>query len=188
MASRGMADLTALPRLIQAQDWAAAESLLRGAAMPSDAPAEVFYNLAKIVEMQGKWTDAGPWLHRATQRRANYAMAWFELGRWAADHDDRALALTAFRHAAALDPTDRDARRNLGRIALRQGDWDTVLTAFDGQTDLEARIALYRARTETGADTRAELDALLARKDARAAVFKAMTRTAKGRVPLRLPR
>lgn len=183
-----MTDLRALPHLIQTRDWPRAEALLRAAAAETQAPAEVFYNLAKVLEARGKWTDAGPWLDRAVAARDGYANAWFELGRWAIDAGDYPKAFKAFRRVVDLDPGDADARRNLGRIALRLGEWDVAQTMFAGETDVEAQIALYRAATERGADTRGQLADLLARTDARAAVVKAMTRTAKGRVPLRLPR
>lgn len=183
-----MTDLRALPHLIQTRDWPRAEALLRAAADQPNAPAEVFYNLAKVLEARGKWTDAGPWLDRAVAARDGYANAWFELGRWAVDTGEYPKAFGAFQRAVALDPDDSDARRNLGRVALRLGEWDVAQTAFTGETDVEAQIALYRAATERGEDARSQLADLLARTDARPAVFKAMTRTAKGRVPLRLPR
>lgn len=183
-----MADLTPLPRLIQTRDWTGAEALLRAAAAEAQAPAEVFYNLAKVLEARGNWDQAGPWLDRAVAARDGYAIAWFELGRWATDFGEFPKAFTAFGRVVDLDPQDADARRNLGRVALRLGEWDIAQTMFAGQSDVEAQIALYRAAAERGEDARDRLDQLLALTDDRPAVFKAMFRTAKGRVPLRLPR
>lgn len=179
--------LSSLPALIAAQDWPRAERLLRRAATSKGAPAEVFYNLAKVLEARGAAAQMGPWLRKAVAARADYAIAWFELGRWAANAREDDLAIAAFRKAVALTPRDKDARINLGRLALRRADWDLAASAWSVLTGPEAEVARYRIATEQGADTSADLDRLLRNPATRGLAIQAMTRTARGCVPLSLP-
>ncbi|SMX27510.1 Tetratricopeptide repeat protein [Pelagimonas phthalicica] len=181
-----MADLSALPSFLQAQDWEKAEQLLRRAAKAEAAPAEVFYNLAKVLEAAGKPRQRKVWLQRAIQARPGYGLAWFELGRISLEEDDLEAAWLAFSRVAALDPSDGDARRNLGRVALRLGYWDDARLAFMGATDREAKEAQYRIASEMGEDTTALRDELLQDKENRAETLRSLTRASKGSLPLRL--
>ncbi len=181
-----MADTDALPALLASSDWGSAERLLRRAAQRAGAGADVFYNLALVLDRAGKGAQSGAWLLRAVARRPDYAAAWFELGRWRLDARDLWGARHAFACAGTLDPADADARRNLGRVALRLGRWDEAARTFAGADDAEARIARYRIAAETGEDARPLLDRLLAGGAPRQAVLTAMTRTARGRIPLHL--
>ncbi|QFT98649.1 Anaphase-promoting complex, cyclosome, subunit 3 [Roseovarius sp. THAF8] len=181
-----MADLSRLPALLQAEDWAAAERLLRRAANAKSAPAEVFYNLAKVLEESGKSGQRVQWLRRAVLRRSDYAKAWFELGRAELEALDLRAAHRAFDKAHKLDPGDSDARRMFARLCLRLGQWDKAETAFGNAEDAEARLARYRIAAETGRSTRADRHALLLDQSLRPQALKALTRTAKGAIPLNL--
>lgn len=176
-----------LPRLLREENWSAAEKVLRAAARKKVAPAEVFYNLAKVLEASGKAAQMRTWLQRALKAKPDYAMAWFELGRCALAQQDFPSAFKAFERANALDPKDQDARRNLGRIALRLGVWDKAAACFARAEDTEAQLALYRIASERGEDTGALRETLLALPDDRPEVLKTLTRTAKGAIPLKLP-
>ena len=176
-----------LPKLLRDENWPAAEKVLRGAAKKKNAPADVYYNLAKVLEASGKAAQMRPWLERAVTAKPDYATAWFELGRCALAQLDLRLSLRAFDRACALDPKDPDARRNLGRIALRLGIWDKATACFAEDDDTEAQLARYRIASETGEDTQALRKALLVRPDDRPEVLKTLTRTAKGTIPLKLP-
>lgn len=178
--------LTTLPALIQAEDWPRAEKVLRRAADAKGASAEVYYNLAKVLEAGGKAGQRTIWLRRAVAKRPDYAMAWFELGRAALEGRDFQTALEAFGKAATLDPMDCDARRNLGRVALRLCDWEGAKQGFGDDPDLEARLAWYRIRTETGEASPSDRDALLSNPSERAEALRTLTRVAKGSLPLRL--
>jgi tetratricopeptide (TPR) repeat protein len=179
-----MDDLSALPRLIAAADWPGAEAVLRRAATAS-APAAVFYNLAKVLEMQGK-PDRAEWLARAVTRDPGHQAAWFELGR--ARLDAPAVALDAFHRAATLAPGDTDAWRMVLRLALRLCDWPRLAAALAHlPQDAETQVARYRWRAETGQATADDRAALLADAAMRPAALKALTRVAKGALPLRLP-
>lgn len=179
-----MIDLSALPKLLARADWPAAEALLRRAAVDG-APAAVYYNLAKVLEMQGK-PDRADWLDRAVARDPHHAAAWFELGR--ARIETPAAALAAFHRAADLLPADADAWRMVLRLALRLCDWprlDAALTRLpDGP---ETRVARYRWRAETGQANADDRAALLADATMRPDAIKALTRVARGTIPLRLP-
>lgn len=179
-----MASISKLPDLLAASDWVGAERVLRRAAGRTGAGADVFYNLALVLGRAGKGAQAGSWLRRAVKARPGYMAAWFELGRWCLDAGDLTGALEGFQTASGLALEDVDAKRNLGRVALRLGRWDVAVAAFDAD-DTEARIARYRIAAETGEDASGLLDNLLDTAP-RQAVLKAMTRTAKGRIPLHL--
>lgn len=179
-----MKDERTLPALLAAQDWPAAERLLRRLAKGKAPTADVFYNLAKVLEMAGKRAQVRHWLERAVGCKPDYAIAWFELGRAAVDEGDLPAARLAFVKALALAPQDADARRSLGRVALRLGDWEMANACFAGQTDREAQMARYRIGAETGAPVDDLRAALLARGEWRPEVLKTLTRTAKGSIPL----
>ena len=116
-----MTELSKLPALLQAQDWPRAEALLRKAAQSKSASAEVYYNLAKVLEAAGKSEQRHVWLKRAVAARSDYAIAWYELGRVALGRGDCSSAAQSFDKAFALAPEDADARRMAARLALRQG-------------------------------------------------------------------
>jgi tetratricopeptide (TPR) repeat protein len=181
-----MKDIHSLSGRLAAQDWPAAERVLRRMAKGKSPPPDVFYNLAKVLEAAGKPDQMMHWLERAVAANPRYGIAWFELGRAAVKSGALAQAQKAFQHAVDLMPTDADARRNLGRIALRRGDWASAETCFATLPDLEAQIAIYRLKAETGQATKSMRDALLAQLAARPQVLKALTRTAKGTLPLTL--
>lgn len=179
-----MKDHTSLPALLAAKNWPAAERYLRRLAKGKAPQPAVFYNLAKVLEASGKPDQMKHWLERAVASHPSYGVAWFELGRIALKHNALHDALTAFLKASALMPKDPDTRRNLGRVALRLGDWDKATDCFAAQSDPEALLARYRIAAETGASTRELRDALLAERNWRPEVIKTLTRTAKGSVPL----
>ena len=181
-----MKDLNSLPALLAAKDWSGAERLLRRLAKGKAPQPAVFYNLAKVLEAGGKPDQMKHWLERAIAANPSYGVAWFELGRVALEHNVLDDALTAFFKASALMPDDVDTRRNLGRVALRLGDWDKAAECFAAQSDPEARLARYRIAAETGVSTTELRDDLLAERSWRPEVIKTLTRTAKGSVPLNL--
>jgi TPR repeat protein len=110
------------------------------------------------------------------------------MGRAAIDTGDLATALEGFDRALTLDPSDGDARRNLGRVALRLGRYDIARAAWAGLPgDGEAALALYRVACETGDPDAPEMRrALLARHPDRAAVIRTLVRVSKGAIPLNL--
>lgn len=181
-----MKDLSFLPALLAAKDWPAAERLLRRFAKGKAPHSAVFYNLAKVLEAGGKPDQKKHWLERAVAANPSYGLAWFELGRVALEHNALSDALAAFVRASVLMPDDADTQRNLGRVALRLGDWDIATDCFLAHSDQEARLARYRIAAETGSDITDLRDALLAERSWRPEVIKTLTRTAKGSVPLNL--
>ena len=181
-----MSDLSKLPALLAAQDWPRAERLLRRAAAAKGAPASVFYNLGKVLEAAGKGGQSRAWYRKAVAADPAHAHAWFELARAALDQDDWPAAADGFAAALRLSPDDTDAARNLMRVALRLGRWDQARQAAGLLDDDEAVQARYRAAAELGEETGA-LQAQLLRSGARQMALTTLTRTAKGRIPLRLP-
>lgn len=181
-----MAGLGKLPALLQAGDWPEAERLLRRAAKSKSAGAEVFCNLAKALEENGKHSQRAQLLKRAVLRRPDYANAWYELGRAKLEALDLIGAHKAFGKAYALHPGDADARRRFARQCLRLGQWDKAEAAFGDASDAEARLARHRTAAAAGRITRADRDALLKEASLRPEVLKTLMRTAKGAVPLRL--
>lgn len=181
-----MKDMKSLAALVSAQDWPAAELLLRRLAKGKAPAPDVFYNLAKVLEAAGKSGQMKHWLERAVAANPRYGIAWFELGRAALEHGALDAAQAAFQQSVNLMPADLDAKRNLGRIALRIGDWNKATDCFAPQSDKEAQLAHYRIAAETGNPTKELRDALLAQRAWRPEVIKTLTRTAKGSIPLRI--
>ncbi|KEO56444.1 tetratricopeptide repeat protein [Thioclava pacifica] len=185
-----MSGLAKLGHLIAAQDWAGAEAVLRREAARKDAPAQIFYNLAKVLEAAGRPEQMGHWLTRAVKRDPGYAIAWFELGRVKLAGDQLEEARAAFARALALDHQDADAARNLMRLALRLGHWEEAANAAHRLgADPEALATRYRAASELGHVDEADhlRNALLHDPANRAVALKALTRVAKGQLPMRLP-
>ena len=181
-----MTHLNALAELLATHNWAKAEQLLKRTIAKKHASPDIFYNLGKVLEAAGKYAQSGRWFEKATAAKPDYAMAWFELGRWQLNHHQLRSALTSFKQASALEPADKDARRNVARLALRLGEWENALAASAGFDDVEALQARYRIAVETNQDARTLLAELLKNKEARPLVLKMMTRTAKGCIPLRI--
>lgn len=175
-----------LQHALQTENWPIAKSLLQQAAAEPTAQAAMYYNLGKVMEMNDEYISSGECFEKALDLKPDYALAWFELGRWALIHRHYDRALTAFEQSVSLTPEDADAWRNLARTALRCGNWTTAASAWQRFDDAEAEIARYRIQVETGHDGRQQLNLLLAEPHCRAAVLKAMTRTARGSIPLRI--
>lgn len=184
-----MTDLSPLAGFLAQNDWVAAERLLRRAARDKRASAMVFYNLAKVLEAQGKTGQRESWLKRALAVDAAHDKAWFELGRVRLETRDLPGAERAFAKAVVLSPQDLDGWRQLLRIRLRVGDWagaEEVLAQLPD--DGETRSAIYRIGCETGRDMTPLRARLLADPHRRMEALKVLTRVAKGAVPLRLPK
>lgn len=182
-----MADLSALAALLSRGDWPAAERLLRRAAQARTPSAAVFYNLAKVLEAQGKTSQRTAWLKRALKADPRHAKAWFELGRDALERQALPEAERAFARAATLAPEDEDAWRMALRLRLRLAQWDAASEALRHlPDDVETRCAAYRIACETGRVTDAQRNALLARPEDRPDALKALVRVARGTLPLRI--
>ena len=169
-------------------DWQKAERLLAPQARRRGAHPSLLYNYGKVLIELGRAGEASAALRRLVAAEPGHGNAWFELGRAALMGEDFAAALEAFGQALSLAPGDEDARRNLGRVALRLGAWETAAEAWSPlEGDPEADIALYRLAAETGAgDAGARRAALLQSHPDRAAVIRALVRVSKGSAPLDL--
>ena len=181
-----MAKLEDLPDLLARQDWEAATKVLKREAEKKSASAEVFYNLAKVLEQDDKWQQAGQHLQIAIQKRPDYQIAWFELGRWYLDQYKLSEGLAAFSRARELDPNDQDAVLNVGRLALRLGKWQLAEECFSHFESHEAKQALYRTSAEKRETTHEQANELLAIPEIRPEVLKTLTRVSKGKIPLKL--
>lgn len=158
-----MVDLGPLPALLAARDWPRAERLLRRAAREKAPPAQVFYNLAKVLIEAGKAEQAGQWLRRALRVDPRYANAWFELGRWAIAQRDYAQAQDAFTRVLDLESNDLSAARNLLALAQRRGDASAMARACTVLPEGETDAARYRLAAESGAAGFAEARSYLAK-------------------------
>lgn len=170
-------------------DWAAAERALRRLAQGKGAGAQVFYNLAKVLIEGGKPQQAGAWFGRAVKTKSDYALAWFELGRWRLDQGALAPAAEAFARAAQQDPSDADAWRNAARLQERLCRFDAARCSWErlaalAPEDVEVRLGRARACFELGEPEAAE--ALLAGlpAEARAKALSVRTHVARGRLSL----
>lgn len=169
-------------------DWLRAEAILAPLAAAPGAHPSAVYNLGKVLMELGRHDEAIHHFRRCSGVAPAHQAAWFEMGRCALLTEDFPLALEAFSHALALDPHDSDARRNLGRVALRLCAWNIAREAWEPLSgDPEAALALYRVAAETRDPAAPAMRArLLADHPDRAAAIRTLVRVAKGAVPLDL--
>lgn len=181
-------NLQELQAALTTGDWQRAERLLAPLARGREAHPSLLYNYGKVLIELGKAGRAAEALRRAVEAEPGHGNAWFELGRAALMSENFATAREAFGQALFLAPHDEDARRKLGRVALRVGAWELAIKAWEPLAgDPEAEIALYRLAAETGAEEReARRARLLESHPDRAAVIQALVRVSKGTVPLDL--
>lgn len=176
--------------LIQAQNWSAAEAALIHLTASQDCPAEVFYNLGKVLESNDKYEFSGQWFKRAVEARENYPNAWFELGRWQLTQKHELMHLVnayeSFEKVLGYSADDTDAQRNAARLALRLGKWRRAKELWSRFSDHEALEALYRIAAETRQPLRVLANELMSDPRNRASGLKAMTRASKGRIPLQI--
>lgn len=173
------------------EDWKRAETLLRQEQARPDAPVQAAYNLAKVLHEQGADDDAVSYFQKATEVDAAYTPAWFELGRMLVNAGRYEAALEAFRQAADRAQQDPDAWYNRMMLCDRLGAWQEALLCAgrlralgamrEGLDTLEARFHAERGDLETA---RKWFSSAIASAPNKAVVLKAMTRCAKGRVPL----
>lgn len=180
-----------LAAAISRSDWPTAERLLRQWAQKKSAPATVFYNLAQVLVRSGKADQAGAWYRKAVAADPGYADAWCEYGAWRLERGEAAEARAAYAKALALRSEDLDARRGAARTAMRLGEWraaaaDWTMVLQSAPDDEEAQVGALRAALETNDPSAGQARReLAARPQARPALLKALTRSAKGSVPLR---
>ena len=181
-------DIQRLQKALANGDWAGADVMLTPVTAGADAHPSLLYNHGKVLMELGRMQAAADLLNRAVQTAPGHAAAWFELGRAAVSQEDFATAFTGFSRALDLAPNDEDARRNLGRVALRLGRYDAARAAWAPlRGDAEADLALYRVASETGdPDAARQRRDLLAHHPDRAAVIRALVRVSKGAIPLSL--
>ncbi len=144
-----MSTLKNITPLLARGDWSAAENALLEAASQRGATAGVFYNLARVLEAQGKDNEMILWLRKAVAVDPNHSMAWYELGRAQMAHDPQA-AEKSFTKAAKLSPGDQDCWRHLARLRMRLADWEGCAAALQElPEDTETLSIAYRVACET---------------------------------------
>lgn len=181
-------DFQKLKTALERGDWVDADAVLAPATAAVDAHPSMLYNHGKVLMELGRLGAAADQLHRTVQAAPDHAAAWFELGRVALLQEDFTTAFNGFSQALDLTPDDMDARRNLGRVAIRLGAYRAAHAAWlPLRGDAEADLALYRIASETGDPSadRLRYD-LLASHPNRAAVIRTLVRVSKGAIPLTL--
>lgn len=181
-------DVQQLTTALAKGDWRAADRMLAPHTRQTRAHPSLLFNHGKVKLELARFHDAITLLQRCVEAAPTHAGAWFELARAALEVNAPDTALEGFEQALLLDPKDTDARRNLGRVALRLGRYDLAQHAWAPLAgDAEADLALYRIAAETRDPNAAKLrDALLRSHPNRAAVVRTLGRVAKGAMPLRL--
>lgn len=181
-------DVQRLQKALATGDWAAADAVLAPVTAADDAHASLLYNHGKVLMEMGRIAAAADLLHRTVQVASSHQAAWFELGRVALMQEDFTTAFSGFSRALDLNPDDEDARRNLGRVALRLGQYRVARVTWRPlRGDAEADLALYRIAAESGDPSAAQQRRdLLARHPNRAAVIRTLVRVSKGAIPLTL--
>jgi tetratricopeptide (TPR) repeat protein len=181
-------DIARLTQALRDGAWQDADRLLAAVTASARAHPSMLYNHGKVLMELGRMEQAAGMLRRTVQALPGHAAAWFELGRATLAREDFETAFEAFSRALELEPGDSDARRNLGRVALRLGRYSQARAAWGGlRGDDEAALALYRIAAETGDPSAARLrHDLLAHHPDRAQAIRTLVRVARGAIPLDL--
>ena len=180
--------LDRLQRALQTGNWGQAADILTPLVAGADPHPSMMYNYGKVLFELGRMAQAQAMLRRTVQVMPEHSAAWFELGRAALSAEDFETGFEAFSRALDLEPTDTDARRNLGRVGVRLGRFGAAQAAWSElRGDPEADLALYRIAAETGAPNTSDLRRdLLDNHPDKAAVIRTLVRVSKGSVPLSL--
>lgn len=182
-----MATLADLPKLFETKDWTTAERLLRKAAKSKKAPAEIHFNLGKVLEAQDRKAQAITFFKRAAALKPGYAAAWAEMGRMMMDTGDLQGALPILEKAANLAPNDPYIPRNIGRLSMRLGLWERAEAAYAGMEDEEALMMRYRCAAELRRNSASEmLQDAFEDPAKRPLAMRMMVRTARGSIPRRV--
>jgi hypothetical protein len=151
-------------------------------------PGRVSVPLARIQSIRETASDLGAFNERAARLAHGDAKGWAELARWAADRDLATQSREAYEHVLALDPSQPEANRALGRVQL-DGRWVTEaeanrargLVPFEGGWVTPAeRQSLIQERALESASARAarEAESRVREAEARAREAEARARAA----------
>jgi Tfp pilus assembly protein PilF len=103
-----------------AGDLASAERFYRSALALDRTDPTLPYNLANVLDEQGRRSDAVLAYYESLQRDPDFAEAWFNLGVIAQEEGRIANAITSYRRALSTQPRFVDALFNLALVLTNQ--------------------------------------------------------------------
>lgn len=176
-----------LAHAIATQDWPLAEKLLRRRVAGKRAEARDFYNLAKVLEVGGKYHQSGAWFQKALVADPAHHDARYELARWHVEQGQNTVAWATlgplFKSGV---PVDVDFLSLGAQLALRVGSWEMAETLWLALAPSDERTAaLYRIGCETG-KLSAQDKIAFQRSHPNPAMHGAKVKTARGTLALRL--
>lgn len=148
--ARGRDPLEDIAPLLNAGNFAEAQPLLELLLSHTPDDSDLLYNLGMVESDLGELDNAIGHLGRAVESRPSFANAWVALGVAQTRQNLNAAAVESFQHAAALEPDNPHALRNLGAVLLkldrRAETLDPLRRAAELQpTDARAWFGLGRA-------------------------------------------
>jgi tetratricopeptide (TPR) repeat protein len=106
------------------------------------------YNLASLVQREGKLTEALSLWRRVTELNDKLAGAWFQRGTVAVDLRRYDEARESFEQVTTLEPNDAEAHHNLGLAWLSLERKDKAIAAFDRASALDPTFAAAAERRD----------------------------------------
>ncbi len=171
---------------IATPQWQHQEHVLRAAAGSGRAEPETFAEFARLLEASGSPDQAIAWLKRVLREQPGHCLAWLALGQIFSQQGAGPSAVRCFETVSALVKDDPKAMRLLGETALAYGHWEIARRCYDGAQDPDAQLARYRIAAETGQQTWALRQALMADPALRARLLDEGCNVSKGGFAIRL--
>ncbi len=168
---------------ISAENWTHAERHLRQWCKQKNAPAQAFYNLAKVLEKQDKHEQAEIWLKRAIAIDNGYVSAIFELGRYETLFGKMDRAFRLLKRAKSLAPHDEDVLNLYYQVAIGLGKWADAYEVLQHlPQSVKIRASLYRVKCELGLlDERSRSTWI--KEASNAEMLQVVSRVSKGTLP-----
>jgi tetratricopeptide (TPR) repeat protein len=128
----------------RAQDWTKAEDHYRAASTKGFNNADMHYDYAVILGLQGRWDTAEEAYRKALVVNPLHVRAHNNLGQILERRRDFDGAIAEYRQAVEAQPTFRLARFNLGRMLLVKGDGKQAIAEFEAlQRPVDAETPRY---------------------------------------------
>ena len=125
----------------QAGRWRDSETLFRYSLAVAGESSLIRANLGGALSEEGRWQEGLREDYLALSDNPNDTQAWFNAGVACGTLERWGDAETAFRKVVELDPSDREARYNLGILAVRRGDVKTAREQRDALDALDKHFA-----------------------------------------------
>ena len=114
--------------LEEKEQYAQAEQEYRAALLLDSQNADLYLDLAYVLDQQKKWDDAAAADREAARLNPDDDQAHFNLGVDLARKHDSDGAIAEYREALRLNPNNENAHINIAAELASKGDWDGMIT------------------------------------------------------------